>query len=125
MRPLAILSAAFFLCAPGFAGDREFDSIVRLVEARYDTNHARVPLFGMVNFFVKVARPGGASDLKLAVFGDLSKPMFSEEEEFTGLVRDALGPGTARGNRPAHSPQSQRHAGLDRKTARSCGAPAE
>ena len=92
MRPFAICAAALILSAPGAAGDREFDTIVRRVEARYDTNHMRIPLFGLANFFVKVVRPAGATDLKLAVFEDLRRPRFTEEEEFTGLVQEALGP---------------------------------
>jgi hypothetical protein len=91
MRPSAIWIAASLLCAPAFAGDREFDSIVRTVEARYDTSRTHIPLFGVANFFVKVVRPAGASDLKL-VCEDLNRPMFNAEEDFTALVRDSLGP---------------------------------
>ena len=90
MRSLPILAIA--LCATAAAGDREFDAIVRAVESRYETPPARIPFFGVANFFVKVARPAGTSDLKLAVFEDLRRPMFGEEEQFTTLVRDALGP---------------------------------
>src|SRR5947209_13985665 len=92
MRPCAILCAGVILSAPALAGDREFDTIVRTVEARGDTSHTRIPFFGVANFVVKVVRPAGAFDLKLAVFEDLRRPIFAEEEDFTGLLQSSLGP---------------------------------
>ena len=91
MKAFAILSATVILCGPALGADREFDAIVRRVEARCDTSHTRIPFFGLANFAVKVVRPAGASDLKLAVFEDLRRPMFAEEGDFTSLVEDALG----------------------------------
>src|SRR6476646_7687455 len=91
MRLCAALSAVVFLCRPVLAGDREFDAIVRHVEARYDVSHTRIPFFGLANFMAKVVRPAGASDLKLAVFEDVHRPMCTHEEDFTSLVQEALG----------------------------------
>src|SRR5512133_1105945 len=91
MRPLPILSAIVFLCGPALAGDREFDAIVHRMEARYDTRRTRIPFFGLANFAVKVIRPAGASDLKLAVFEDIRRPMLTDEEDFNSLVQEALG----------------------------------
>jgi hypothetical protein len=92
MKRFAILSVAVVLCASALAGDREFDTIVRRVEARCDTSHTRIPFFGLANFVVKVVRPAGASDLKLAVFEDLHRPLFTRQEDFTDLMQGALGP---------------------------------
>src|SRR5947209_14870560 len=91
MRPCAILCAGVILSAPALAGDREFDTIVRSVEARCETSHTRIPFFGLANFFVKVVRPAGASDLKLAVFEDMRRPIFAQEEDFASLMQGALG----------------------------------
>jgi hypothetical protein len=55
----------------GYARDREFDAIVRSMESEYGTKRLHIPLFGVVNFFVKTIRPAGARDLKLAVFEDV------------------------------------------------------
>jgi hypothetical protein len=87
-----ILTSIVMLCGIVAAGDREFDSIVRLVEARCQTSRMRIPFFGLANFFVKVVRPAGASDLKLAVFEDLRRPIFDQEEDFASLMGGALGP---------------------------------
>jgi len=50
------------------AGDRDFDALVRGIESDYGVSRTRIPFMGMVNFFVKVSRPGGGRDLRLALF---------------------------------------------------------
>jgi hypothetical protein len=62
--------AGFLLWAPSAspAGDSGFDRVVRQFEKQFDARRTRIPLMGLVNGFVKVARPGGASGLKVAVF---------------------------------------------------------
>jgi hypothetical protein len=89
MRTSALL--VFTLAGTLYAGDREFETIVRHIELRYDAHRQHIPLFGLANFFVKVVRPAGASDLKLAIFEDLRRPILGDEEDFTGMVREALG----------------------------------
>jgi hypothetical protein len=92
MKPCATFTAVVTLCSLAVAGDREFDAIVRSVEARCDTSHTRIPLLGLANFAVKVVRPAGAFDLKLAVFEDLRRPIFAGKEDFGSLIQGALGP---------------------------------
>jgi hypothetical protein len=91
MKHFPMVAGVLILCGAATARDREFDSIVQRVEARCDTNHTRIPLFGFANFLVKVIRPAGASDLKLAVFEDMRRPIFTQEEDFTSLMDGALG----------------------------------
>jgi hypothetical protein len=66
-RALALLLAA----ASAFAADREFDRLTAAVESRFGVRRQRIPLMGVANFFVKVARPEGARGFKLAIFEDL------------------------------------------------------
>ena len=56
----------------GFGADREFDRIVTAVESRYGVKRTHIPLMGVANLFVKVARPAGASGFKLAIFENLN-----------------------------------------------------
>ena len=105
MKPFAILSVAVLLSGPALAGDVEFDTIVRRVEAHCDTGHTRIPFFGLANFVVKVVHPAGASDLKLAVFEDLRRPLFTQQEDFTDLMQGALGPGGSPRARPRSTQQ--------------------
>jgi hypothetical protein len=74
---------AVFLTLSGAAigGDWEFDHIVKAVETRYATSRTHIPLMGVANLFVKVARPAGASGFKLAVFEHLNGP-----QEYSDLV---------------------------------------
>jgi hypothetical protein len=48
-----------------FAGDSEFDRIVKAIESRYGTKPVYVPFMGVANFAVKVAHPGGAAGFHL------------------------------------------------------------
>ena len=58
MTRLVVIIACLAWSAPGVSGDREFDGLVRRIEARNETDQVHIPLFGLVNFFVKL-RPGG------------------------------------------------------------------
>jgi hypothetical protein len=73
MKARALAAALLALAATGaaFGGDAEFDRIVKAIESRYGTRPLHIPFMGAANFFVKVARPEGASGFKLAVFEDL------------------------------------------------------
>jgi hypothetical protein len=67
-RLIALLLAA---SAAAFGADRQFDRLVSAVEARFGARQTHIPLMGVANFFVKVARPEGAAGFRLAVFEDL------------------------------------------------------
>jgi len=75
---------ALFLAAAGaaYGADREFDRIVNAIENHYHVSRTHIPLMGVANFFVKVARPAGTSGFKLAVFEDLDAPSgYGDQEE--------------------------------------------
>lgn len=63
------------LCAAGIVGaqgaDKGFEAIVQKLEAQYGTKRTHIPMMGVANLFVKVSRPEGVSDFKMAVFADL------------------------------------------------------
>ncbi len=84
---LAVLALAAATLVP--AGDAAFDTLVRRVESQYAVRRTRIPMFGLVNFFVKVSRPAGAKDLKLAIFEDFSTP----GTDFQELLAETLAPG--------------------------------
>ncbi len=72
---LAVSSAAF-------GADREFDHIVQAIESHYGTTRTRIPFMGVANLFVKVARPAGTSDFRLAVFENLQgSPEYRDQAE--------------------------------------------
>jgi hypothetical protein len=73
---MRIRLAAVLVLLAGFAwaGDPEFDRLVREVESHYGTHATHVPLMGVANLFVKIARPGGATSLRMALFEELKTP---------------------------------------------------
>jgi hypothetical protein len=66
--PVVLLLASCALCA----ADREFERIARAVESHYGVTRTHIPLMGVANLFVKVARPAGTSGFKLALFENLN-----------------------------------------------------
>jgi hypothetical protein len=64
-RAIVLLAA---VSLPLSAFDRDFDSLVHNMESEYGTKRLYIPFMGFANFIVKIARPAGASDFKLAVF---------------------------------------------------------
>jgi hypothetical protein len=88
----AILAAALVLSTPGYARDLEFDVIARRIGERCETSLTQIPFLGVANLLVKIARPSGTSDMKLATFENLRKPLFIEDEDCKKLVGEALGP---------------------------------
>lgn len=73
MRPRILLAVliASTTAAAGYAGDSEFDRIVKAIESHYGVKPLHIPFMGVASLFVKVARPEGASGVKLAVFEGL------------------------------------------------------
>ena len=91
VRLLALLLTA---ASAAYAGGGEFDRIVQAIESHYCTTRTHIPLMGMANLFVKVARPAGASGFKLAVFENLgSSPSYGEHDELDQFMRHLSGSG--------------------------------
>jgi len=74
---------AAFIVASGvvLVADSEFDQVTRAIEVHYHTKRTHIPFLGVANFFVKVTRPAGTSEFKLAVFEDLKDLDRSDERD--------------------------------------------
>jgi hypothetical protein len=73
-----------FLAAVGaaFAGEPDFDRVVKAIETHYGIHRLHIPFLSLGTFVVNVARPEGASGLKLAIFEDLKfSPEYSDWKE--------------------------------------------
>ena len=91
MRP--ILSTAVLLLAlvpAARAGDPDFKAIVRTVESELGIRRMHIPLFGSAMFFVRVARPGGAKQLDMAIFDEAGYSL-PNSERFDRIIRNAVG----------------------------------
>jgi hypothetical protein len=79
-------------CGAAAGADRDFDRVVKAIETHYGTRHANVPLMGVANFFVKVARPAGTTSFHLAVFDHLSSSAEDRDEFMDQLDSGKLHP---------------------------------
>ncbi|HBY60077.1 MAG TPA: hypothetical protein DEH78_09655 [Solibacterales bacterium] len=61
------------LAAAALPAADDFDVLVRSLESHYGKRKMGVPLMGLVNFAVKVARPQGARGLKFALFEEVGR----------------------------------------------------
>lgn len=85
---IRVMVALVLLVTPLLA-EHEFDSLVRGMESQYGTKRTYIPFLGFANFLVKVVRPAGTKDFKLAVFEniDSSRHPSPEELDATCLAR--------------------------------------
>ena len=88
----SLLLLGALLALPGFlrAGDREFDAIVRRIEAHY---HQRpVHFTGLAGFLANRAHPEGVKNIKLAVFEDLDPSHHPPDADFDAFLQQVVGP---------------------------------
>ncbi|HWP43970.1 MAG TPA: VWA domain-containing protein [Blastocatellia bacterium] len=68
-----MLAAALLLTLsvqPAAASDKDFKMIVKNIESSYNARRKSIPFLGFAGLFVKIARPAGVKDIKLAIFED-------------------------------------------------------
>src|SRR5258706_11378237 len=78
-----LLAGVLILCGVVFAGDWEFDHIVKAIESHYGVKRTHIPFMGLASFAIQIAHPAGTSGFKLAVFEDLK----SSREDQVNLDR--------------------------------------
>ena len=88
-RIFAAVLMALMASGSVFAGDAEFERIVKAIESHYGTKPLHVPFMGMANFVVKVAHPEGVAGFKMAVFENL-RDLKSEADPAAWRERDRL-----------------------------------
>ena len=67
--------------------DHDFDSLVRSMESHYGSKKMHIPMLGFANFLVKVARPAGTKDFKLAIFEDIDSDRHPSAELLDATFR--------------------------------------
>ena len=90
-KSLDVILLAGLLAAGAFAGDRGFDTLVRGIESEYGAERLKIPLFGLVQAAMWVARPIGVKGFKLAIFEDIDVP-YGREDRFLEIVSDQVDP---------------------------------
>ncbi len=85
-----LMAVASVAPATAVAKDRQFDAIVREIEARYHRKPMR--LMGLVSFVANRARPEGVKNLRFAVFEDLDTSAAPPDRDFAEMVARAAGP---------------------------------
>lgn len=86
-RLLAVLLAASAIaCAAG----REFDDLVKAVETHFGATRTHIPLMGVANLALHIARPAGTSGFRIALFEDLKTDLDGEQQDELDRFMDTL-----------------------------------
>ena len=91
MKRILCAATLFLALVPAAsAGDPDFKAIVRSVESELGIRRMHIPLFGTAMFCVRVAHPGGAKQLDMAIFDEADYAM-PDAERFDQIIRNAVG----------------------------------
>ena len=83
---MRLLISILAVSLPLIGFDRDFDSLVHNMESEYGAKRKYIPFIGFANFLVKVVRPAGASDFKLAVFDHVDPNLHPSPERLDETV---------------------------------------
>jgi len=89
-----LLAVLLIATAAGFAGDWDFDRVVKAIESHYGVQRTHIPFMGVANFALKMKHPAGASEFHLAVFQNLdSSPAYRDPADRDRLMNTLSGHG--------------------------------
>jgi hypothetical protein len=87
MKSLQIVILMLAMATLARAAEPEFKGVVHAIEQTYGVHHMRIPFLGLALF---IARPAGASGVRLAVFEGFETP--ADLSEVSRVVEGSLGP---------------------------------
>jgi hypothetical protein len=87
-----VITAAMFSAAAqtARADDPEFDAIARHLKLHYNAKRVHIPFLGLANFFVKIVKPAGVKNFKVAIFENLNCTPGQVDTELSAVMRSAL-----------------------------------
>ncbi len=86
-RLLAVALVA--VAATAFAADRGFDRLVSDIENHYGVKRTHIPMMGLANFVVKVARPAGTRGFKIAIFENFRVGEYGDQRSLDHFIANA------------------------------------
>jgi VWFA-related protein len=90
---LMLIAASVVLLAveTASAGDKGFDAVVKGIERHYRARRKKIPFLGVAGFFVKIIRPAGLKEFKLAIYEDQDFEPGSRDTDFENTLRATIG----------------------------------
>jgi hypothetical protein len=86
----ARLVFAFLLAAGIASASREFDELAKAIETHYGVARTHIPLMGIANLALRVARPAGTSGVHIALFQDLRTDLDDDTQAELDRFMDGL-----------------------------------
>jgi len=90
VRMLAV-ALLILLAAPlAEASDKDFKMIVKKIESSYSARQRKIPFLGLAGFLVKIVKPAGVKEFKLAVFEDQDFSPGPHDYEFQKVIESSF-----------------------------------
>src|SRR5437667_12532387 len=92
-RKLTFLLIVMILAGTGISVfGREFDKLVNRIESQYKVKKTHIPFLGLAGLAVKIVRPAGVKEFKLATFDGHDFSYKPGDPNFKLFMRDTLVP---------------------------------
>src|SRR5215470_12790159 len=92
LRQMLLLVIALLVAqAMVLASDKDFKGAVKSVESHYHAKRRKIPFLGVAGFLVKVIKPAGVKEFKLAVFDNQNFSPGPQDAGFATEVQNSIG----------------------------------
>lgn len=89
-RMLAVALLILFTAPLARASDKDFKMIVKKIESSYNARQRKIPFLGLAGFLVKIVKPAGVKQFKLAVFEDQDFSPGPHDNEFQRIIETSF-----------------------------------
>jgi hypothetical protein len=87
---LAVALLILFTAPLARASDKDFKMIVKKIESSYNARQRKIPFLGLAGFLVKIVKPAGVKQFKLAVFEDQDFSPGPHDNEFQRIIETSF-----------------------------------
>src|SRR5215469_160327 len=90
LRRFCLLLIVMLLPTAAAFGGNEFDKVVKQIEKQYKVKKKHIPMLGLAGLAVKIVRPAGVKEFKLAMFEDHDFSRKPGDPNFKTIIRESL-----------------------------------
>jgi VWFA-related protein len=87
---VAVALLLLFSAPAALASDKDFKMIVKNIESSYNARRKNIPFLGLAGFLVKIVKPAGVKDVKLAIFEDQDFTPGPHDSEFQKTIEKSF-----------------------------------
>ncbi|HET9533094.1 MAG TPA: VWA domain-containing protein [Blastocatellia bacterium] len=89
-RTLAVALLVLLSASAAAASDKDFKMIVKKIESSYNARQRKIPFLGFAGFLVKIVKPAGVKEFKLAIFDEQDFSPGPHDHEFQRAIEGSF-----------------------------------